>query len=275
MATEIPPLGSSLEMPRPAPLQIRPSREAYPSWLRRRFRIDAMAKGKAHYDAVAAQLSHQVIQSPFWQDLCRSIQEIESDYSIATNFGLLDGPFPDVAVKEWSRFLDKTYRHNVRDNANWPGEPDGGWLEPPSWFVSVKDVVRTLFIVKYMDGVHSLGRALERVAARHGLDTQSNLMSTDLGYYAAHVVVTMPLRVTLQSWDVTVLDIPFEVQVTTQVQEVIRKLLHEHYEASQEAGLDAEWKWDWEGGPFSANYLGHILHYLEGQIMRVRQGEGG
>jgi hypothetical protein len=151
-------------------------------------------------------------------------------------------------------------------------EPAEGWLTPPEWFSGVKDVVRTMFVVKYMDGVDHLGGWLERIATDHGLDVHSKLMNTEYGYYAAHVVVTLPLKVTLATWDVTVLNVPLEIQVTTQLQEGIRRLIHEHYETSQVEGLAENWRWSYNERPFAANYLGHILHYIEGQIMRVREG---
>jgi ppGpp synthetase/RelA/SpoT-type nucleotidyltranferase len=144
---------------------------------------------------------------------------------------------------------------------------------PPEWYSVIKDVVRTIFVVKYMDGVDHLGGWLERIATDRAIDVHSKLMNTDYGYYAAHMIVTLPLKVTLESWDVTTLNVPFEIQVTTQLQEGIRRLIHEHYETSQGEGLPADWRWEYKERPFAANYLGHILHYIEGQIMRVRQGQ--
>lgn len=97
-------------------------------------------------------------------------------------------------------------------------------------------------------------------------------MNTELGYYAGHVVVTMPLTVVLETWETAVLNVQFEIQIATQVQEVIRRLLHAEYEKSQsDTGLHLDWRWDYKGRPFAANYLGYVLHYLEGQVMRVRE----
>lgn len=64
-----------------------------------------------------------------------------------------------------------------------------------------------------------------------------------------------------------------EIQITTQLQEVIRSLLHKYYE-DRRKGVEAEgtkWQWDYKSDEFVANYLGHILHYVEGMIMDIRE----
>ena len=181
-------------------------------------------------------------------------------------------PFPQIDIKGWERFLDKTFRRNVQDNQRWPGEPDGGWLIPPDWFSSVNDVVRTLFVVKYLDGVDYLGSKIEEAARECGLLCESTLENTELGYYAGHIVVSMQLQVPQETWTFETQTILFEIQVTTQMQEVIRKLLHPHYEAHQLREPSRRgWQWRYGDPEFATNYLGHIIHYLEGQIMKVRE----
>ena len=32
-----------------------------------------------------------------------------------------------------------------------------------------------------------------------------------------------------------------------------------------------KWQWDYKSDEFSANYLGHILHYVEGMIVEIRE----
>ena len=33
---------------------------------------------------------------------------------------------------------------------------------------------------------------------------------------------------------------------------------------------NVKWQWNYKGDEFTANYLGHILHYVEGMIMEIR-----
>ena len=32
-----------------------------------------------------------------------------------------------------------------------------------------------------------------------------------------------------------------------------------------------KWQWDYTSDEFAANYLGHILHYVEGMIIDIRE----
>jgi hypothetical protein len=61
------------------------------------------------------------------------------------------------------------------------------------------------------------------------------------------------------------------------LQEVLRKLLHKYYEEKRkrEKREDISWQWDYKSEEFAVNYLGHILHYIEGLILEVRDRPGG
>ena len=74
-------------------------------------------------------------------------------------------------------------------------------------------------------------------------------------------------------WDTGEKSIGFEIQVTTQLQEVIRKMLHSYYVDRRASGTNEGkgWQWRFRDEEFSTNYLGHILHYLEGQIVEIRE----
>ena len=74
-------------------------------------------------------------------------------------------------------------------------------------------------------------------------------------------------------WDTERVDVSIEIQITTQLQEVIRKLLHKYYEDRRKRIIeeDIKWQWNYKSDEFIANYLGHILHYVEGMIMEIRE----
>ncbi|MGA8485346.1 MAG: hypothetical protein WB706_13230 [Nitrososphaeraceae archaeon] len=38
---------------------------------------------------------------------------------------------------------------------------------------------------------------------------------------------------------------------------------------------DTNWKWNYKSDLFSSSYLGHILHYVEGLILEVRDKQVG
>lgn len=262
-------------MPRSFPLDVKPSRAAYPAWLRRKFRLTPAVRGKAYYDSVTASLQHQFEQSAFWLDVLAELDSLQSEYRLRHNdYDLLVGPAPRVVPKDWERFLDKTWRRNVVSNKDWPKPPDGKWLLPPGWFSEIKDVIRTLFVVKYMDGVFFLGDRLEEIAISHGLTVESTLEGTPAGYYAGHIVVRHTVDLELSTWTTQRREVDVEIQITTQLHELIRRLLHRHYERRRiEPDEDLSWQWDHVGEEFQANYLGHILHYLDGQILRTRDAD--
>ena len=93
------------------------------------------------------------------------------------------------------------------------------------------------------------------------------------GYYAAHLYVQREFEIPRIDWDTDKVDISIEIQVTTQLQDAIRKLLHKHYEErrKQVTDDDMKWQWDYKSDEFAANYLGHILHYVEGTIVEIRE----
>ena len=75
------------------------------------------------------------------------------------------------------------------------------------------------------------------------------------------------------TWETDVISMKIEIQITTQLQEVIRKLLHSYYEGKRKSFnfADQSWKWKYQSNEFSASYLGHILHYIEGLIVQTRE----
>ncbi|MGB4697792.1 MAG: hypothetical protein WBH08_08095, partial [Methanothrix sp.] len=99
----------------------------------------------------------------------------------------------------------------------------------------------------------------------------------DEGYYALHMNIRQNYLVKEMNWTEETKIISFEIQITTQLQDVIRRLLHEDYEEKRtERVADEKWQWNYKSEEFSTNYLGHILHYVEGMIMDVREkGRGG
>ena len=67
-----------------------------------------------------------------------------------------------------------------------------------------------------------------------------------------------------------------EIQVTTQLQEVVQGVMHDEYEVSRlkKVGIpelrDSTMPWDYTSEQFSISYLGHVLRYVEGMIVQAR-----
>jgi hypothetical protein len=93
------------------------------------------------------------------------------------------------------------------------------------------------------------------------------------GYYALHLYTKKLFEIRTPEWSAESVAFWIEIQITTQLQEVIRKLLHKYYEQRRkrlEKPVE-KWQWNYSSDEFCINYLGHILHYIEGMIMEIRE----
>jgi hypothetical protein len=71
--------------------------------------------------------------------------------------------------------------------------------------------------------------------------------------------------------------VEIEIQITTQLQEVLRSLTHKFYEAQrlQVVPDKGKWKWDFKSNRFKVGYLSHTLHLLESVILESRDSVMG
>lgn len=127
-----------------------------------------------------------------------------------------------VELKPYSSFIGKGFRRNCLENEHWPDPPPEGWWLPDSWFRLAKDIVRTSLVVKYLDGVRFLGERLVSLADTHGLESDLTWEARAEGYYAAHLVTQHEVEIPRENWDTERITASVEIQVTTQLQEVIR-----------------------------------------------------
>lgn len=185
--------------------------------------------------------------------------------TIPAELGLLTKPF--------SSAIDKLYRSNILYNKQFPEPPRSGWIEPPELYEKIDDLIRTRLVCKYMDGPRFVCEALMRHCRQAGIDSKFRELSTEAGYYAWHYYVRIPVELMLEAASVVQKNMWVEIQITTQLAEVITALTHEFYEARRSAGpvpKDNDWKWDASSQGFRSAYLGHGLHLLEGIIQNLK-----
>ncbi len=255
--------------------------DEYKLWLKNEHKIDIDRKIKEHYISVTLRIKQEFEKSKIWNDIINKLSEYSDEYYIKTGYPLLMPNFkPEILIKSFNPFLLKTFRKNVILNENWPKPPQGGWFLPNNWFSRINDIIRTLIVVKYLDGVEFIIEKIRRIADKNKKKCNYFFESTEDGYYAAHFYLNEKFEIPRIDWDTEIIDINIEIQITTQLQEVIRQLLHKYYEQKRllvvSSGDEIPWQWNYEKEEFLANYLGHILHYIEGMIMKIRkkQSEG-
>jgi hypothetical protein len=262
-------------MPNPASHDEPPSDlDSYLSWLKREHGVDVGDSLKTRYEVITAKLKTDFGASEFWSTVVSRLNDFDSAYRLQHDYPLfLDKNPPDIYSKPYRSFLLKTFRRNVIENTNWPEEPDGGWYLPDdSSYSKFNDLIRTSFVVKYLDGVSFLGERLAEICRDRDIAYELSFEARMEGHYAAHLCTSHEFEIPGHKWDTETIPLTVELQITTQLQEVIGKLLHKYYETRRvlPERERPDWQWAYESDEFIANYLGHILHYVEGMIMEVR-----
>ncbi len=249
-------------------------RASYEAWLRESLDVEIGGRLEARYDAVVNKVRRDFEDSELWTQICAELNDYDSAYRVRSqNFPLFlaEPKPPELETKSFDSYVLKTYRRNVSENERWPEPPAGEWIVPGD-FEAVGDLVRTSFVVKYLDGVEFLAEQLQTKSEACGCRATLDFEARMEGHYAAHLGIRDTFHIPSAKWDTEPVPIAIEIQITTQLQEVIRRLTHRYYEARREqpTPVRSNWQWDYESDEFTANYLGHILHYVEGMIMEVR-----
>lgn len=254
-----------------------PSLEEFPYWMEKNLKIVIDGTHSRHYNIATIQMKEQLRKSCFWDLLCRKINECKDEYFGEHSTKLLKEtrePIVEIDVKPANSFIEKVYRENFIDNERFPKAPRGGWITPDNWFSRINDILRTTIVVRYLDGIRYIANRLEKLCLDESRlrDKCRYLVKTE-GYYAAHLYFNMEFEIPGMGWDTKEVISPVEIQITTQVKEVIKDLLHPYYEEERLSKQPDEglWQWGYENPEFARNYLGHIIHYIEGVMVQIRR----
>ncbi len=240
----------------------------YPPWLRKTFDY-RIREGRAEYEALAAKLYTSFSESLLWSDISKSLQAMHDRYRIDTGYDLFYSiDVPQIKRKSWNAFLDKTYRFNFIK----AGGADA-YRCPGDCYEIIDDVVRTCFVVKYLDGVEFVVSQLKRLSDKRGIKNRVEIKANDDGYYAYHFYALNAVDIPSIKGGMQTVSAWVEIQVTTQLQEVLRTFLHAIYEKSRVSVMPniIPWQWRYRDDEFFTNCLGHMLHSIEGLIMEVRR----
>ena len=250
--------------------------EQYKQWLKEVHQIEITERMKNNYESATDKMRQQFLKSPFWKQLGDNLREYNDEYLLDKEYQLLQElSLPDILIKPFKSLISKTFRKNVLDNKDFPEPPTGGWILPENWYSRINDILRTLIVVKYLDGVEFIIGKIESLCEQIEKDFNYTFEAREVGYYAVHLYTREEFEIPRMDWDTVKVSTSIEVQITTQLQEVIRKLLYKYYEERRVLPSQTErmWQWDYRSDEFATNYLGHILHYIEGMIMEIREKE--
>lgn len=179
---------------------------------------------ESHYNLISRELVTAFSGSEFWTKAVKSLRDVDANYQILNAYPLISVDVPKLVTKPWPSFLHKTYRKNTLSNANFPSPPEDGWVLPQNWYERIHDIVRTTIEVKYLDGVALVLRSLCEVAGHAGCKHQSDLEARASGCYAAHFQCEFSCPIPDISWKRYDQKVMVEVQTTTAIKEVIKRL---------------------------------------------------
>lgn len=179
-----------------------------------------------------------------------------------------------VLSKPYASMLTKIYRINCLQNRGYPAAPKFGFINQANIYDHDKmnDLLRARLVSKYMDGPKFVAAGLAQFCESRGLEFRSYPMHSDTGYHAWHCYIRIPVDLVGRD-GIEVRKISFELQVTTQLAEVIAGLTHGLYEVNRvqsPRSAGDEWRWEPRSQQFRSAYLGHTLHMLEGIIQTFR-----
>jgi Region found in RelA / SpoT proteins len=251
----------------------------YEDWLERHWRGDTRELREGRYLHQQADLRQAFETSDYWREVSTRLGRWAATYAKENEAPLFQGEpgLPSLASKPWQSFLSRSWRVNVAGNGEWPGPPSkpppGGWWMPDNWFERVKDVVRTRFVVRYMDGVEFLADKLCSCANERRFKREAwfDREAKRDGYYAFHVYV--PQRFAVQALDYEgkqERSSRVEIQVMTEMAAVISELTHTYYEIRREAdpmAVPSVWT---GGGEWLASALQYQSADLETRILELR-----
>ena len=230
-------------------------------------------KTRVYFESALSSLKTKIDESRLVEYISQFLEEIDTEHYHTTGFGLLmrDHNYTGV-FKLYPSVVNKTYRLCIDDKGAYL-DPEN-WVTPSQWLLKINDLARSTIVCRYADSLEYLSERLVKKLQDIGFTSTFKRMSKTRGYYAYHVDVKIPVDyLDYGTGDVISDFASFEIQITTQLQEVLYDLTHSLYEDIRvhKVKLDNDWEWKLDSPLFKAAYISHTLHLLEADIVSLRK----
>jgi ppGpp synthetase/RelA/SpoT-type nucleotidyltranferase len=229
---------------------------------------------RSMYDTNSQNILNRVNQHAFFAHFSQKTEAWNVEYEKKTGSRLFtSNGDPKLNTKSYESVVEKTFRQNILLNGEFPQAPTTtGWLDYNSIYEHFNDLVRGSLVCRFIDGPAYVANAIVAYAEECGLKSRQYSHERDDGYYAYHVYIKFPVSIFDLSFGKTEKLVEVEIQLTTQLQEVLRSLTHHHYETERLMPNPdrGKWKWEFESSRFKVGYLSHTLHLLESVILEAR-----
>ncbi|MEJ6480618.1 hypothetical protein N0Y54_04590 [Nostoc punctiforme UO1] len=226
------------------------------------------------YETNISNIYNAIVQHKFFVFFSTQASIWKTEYSQKTSSELfMNSHEVKMVTKPYLSAIEKTYRLNILWNKNFPELPKNGWINHQNMFTQFNDLVRCTLVCRFIDGPGFVANRIIEYAKFHKLKYRKYSQERDEGYYAYHVYVSFPAKIYDIDWNAEDINIEAEIQITTQLQEVLKELTHKFYE-KQRISQDkdtSKWKWDFSSSRFKVGYLSHTLHLLESIILESRE----
>lgn len=230
-------------------------------------------KNKRVYEVNINNYFNTISNHDFFKGLQPELEKWDAEYHRTTTTHLLmERVVPPLLQKPYSSAVDKSFRVNILWNEEFPKPPKKGWVTAENLHAYFNDVIRCCIVCKFIDGPRFITERLMKYANTAGLGRRQYSQERDEGYYAYHFYVAFPVTLVDKEWQATDSQVEIEIQVTTQLQEVLRSMTHNFYAQSRlEPDEDfSKWKWEFTTNRFRVGYLSHTLHLMEAIILESR-----
>ena len=257
----------------------KPTFEAYSAWTEDSLGFNVLDEQVAKRYASNARLIKSFVESSeTWSKFIDCSKSISDNYKNKTGYSLFstDTPIPDLKIKPFDSVVEKMFRSNILENKTFPEPPfikltsAHEWVVEDNLYRSINDIVRGRMICRYMDGPEYFCQEMHE-AIKHLASVDFHSMETDLGYYSWHFGLTFALEIMKPNGNVSGENVRVEVQISTQLQDVMNDLTHSFYEDKRVSlKSDSIWKWRPDQPKFQGVYFGHTLHMIEGMLVQLK-----
>ncbi|RWK30803.1 hypothetical protein [Mesorhizobium sp.] len=257
----------------------KPLKAGYAQWARENIDFDPDdPQFRRRFAGNVQSLQTTIEQSDAWSSLGERLPAFADRYREERGFGLFTGnpQKPGLLRKSIESAVEKTFRINVLENQFFPNPPyikgTHQWLVEDNLYRILKDLVRCRIVCRYMDGPEYLC-SLVHESMQPDLDVTYKSMESDLGYYSWHLSIPVTAGVMKSNGNIVDENARYEVQITTQLQDVLNDLTHAFYEDKRigDAIEPIPWRWRPHEAKFQGVYFGHTLHMLEGMLVELKR----
>jgi hypothetical protein len=249
--------------------------DEYHDWAKQNLSSDFRSpKIERLYETNLTNIYNAITEHKFFVFFSSQASRWQEEYNQKTCSDLFMGSNePKLVKKPYKSAIEKSYGINILWNKNFPNEPKKGWINHQNIFMQFNDLVRGTLVCRFIDGPAFIAKKIVEYAKEHNLKYRKYSQERDDGYYAYHVYVSFSAKIFDMEWNEEDVQVEVEIQITTQLQEVLKDLTHKFYE-KQRISLDkdtSKWKWDFASSRFKVGYLSHTLHLLESIILESRE----